>query len=128
MNLLNVQSNLTELRETNSQLLDQNTLLKAQISAVGRSSSADVCPTTSTASQTDIDGQHLDDLNNLIKDTAEKEEELEKMRRDQDDLLTVLTDQESKLNLFKNRLRELGETVEDDVDSDNNSVESENDP
>lgn len=45
------------------------------------------------------------------------------MRKDQEDLLELLTDQDLKLNKFKSRLYELGEVMEE---SDNNSNASEN--
>lgn len=62
-------------------------------------------------------------LKNLEEDNKDKGDELEQMRKDQEDLLELLTDQDLKLNAFKNRLRELGENV-DDGDSDNNSISS----
>lgn len=67
----------------------------------------------------------LERITMLEAENSEKEAELERIRKDQDDLLELLTDQDLKLNTFKNRLRELGETIEDG-DSDNNSVDSEN--
>lgn len=44
----------------------------------------------------------------------EKESELEKLKKDQEDLLELLTDQDVKLNEFKERLKALGEKVDDD--------------
>lgn len=66
-------------------------------------------------------------LKHLEAENHDKETELERLRKDQEDLLELLTDQDMKLMSFKNRLRELGETIEDG-DSENNSVCSENDP
>jgi chaperonin cofactor prefoldin len=42
--------------------------------------------------------------------------ELEKLRKDQEDLLELLTDQDMRLNQFKAQLRALGEKVDDDDD------------
>ncbi|KAJ8953565.1 hypothetical protein NQ318_002985 [Aromia moschata] len=61
----------------------------------------------------------------LQKEVKERDEELERLRKDQDDLLELLTHQEGKLNLCRMRLEELGEPI--DLDSDNNTGESEND-
>lgn len=60
----------------------------------------------------------------LEEENREKDVELERLRKDQEDLLELLTDQEMKLMGFKNRLREMGETVDDDGDSDNLSMGS----
>lgn len=104
--------------------MDQITLLKAQLSALGGSSNGTALPAqNTTASQTNND-DILDRIKQLEKENEEKDGELEKIRKDQDDLLELLTDQDLKLNSFKNRLRELGETIEEG-DSYNNS-ESEN--
>lgn len=40
-----------------------------------------------------------------------KADELEKLRKDQEDLLELLTDQDSKIMLYKERLIELGDKV-----------------
>lgn len=101
---------------SNSQLQDQNTILKAQISAVG--SSAQAQPVA--AEVPNVDNPKLQEkIVELESANSEKDEELEKLRKDQEDLLELLTDQDVRLNTFKNRLRELGETI-DDGDSDNN--------
>lgn len=66
-----------------------------------------------------------DKMKQLEVELVEKDAELERLRKDQDDLLELLTDQDTKLNAFKNRLKELGETIEDG-DSEENSVGSDN--
>ncbi|KAJ8960681.1 hypothetical protein NQ314_006039, partial [Rhamnusium bicolor] len=101
-----------ELREMNAQLIDQNTLLKAQLAALGNSTQLPVNGIDSMASQTQNENL-LERIKQIEKENAEKEAELEKLRKDQDDLLELLTDQDIKLNTFKNRLKELGETIED---------------
>lgn len=106
--------------------MDQITLLKAQLAAVSGTSSTNgtFSPAqNTTASQTNAEDL-LERIKQLEKDNEEKDSELEKIRKDQDDLLELLTDQDLKLNSFKSRLRELGETI-DEGDSYNNS-ESEN--
>ena len=42
---------------------------------------------------------------------SELEEDLDNMKKDQDDLLELLSDQTAKLTLYKTRLKELGDTV-----------------
>lgn len=101
---------IDDLRQSNAHLQDQNTILRAQLAA-----GAGPTETTQTFG--------LDErLKELEEENREKEAELERLRKDQEDLLELLTDQDTKLMSFKSRLRELGEMVED-VDSDN----SEND-
>lgn len=48
------------------------------------------------------------ELENQLKS---KTEELEKLKKDQEDLLELLTDQDSKIMLYKERLIELGDKV-----------------
>lgn len=106
------------MQQTNSQLQDQNTVLKAQLTT-----GASFLPEAPIQNH-DSALEHK--LKQLVDENKEKEDELERLRKDQEDLLELLTDQECKLNMFKNRLRELGETI-DEGDSDNNSVASEGD-
>ncbi|CAH2012278.1 unnamed protein product [Acanthoscelides obtectus] len=77
-----------------------------------------------TTSYSDMNEALLGKIEKLIQDNKEKDEELDRIKKDQDSLLDLLTDQETKLATYKTRLRELGDTVEDDDgDSDNNSEE-----
>lgn len=46
--------------------------------------------------------------------------QVEKLLADQEDLLVLIADQEQKLTVFKERLRALGEKIEDDDDDDEN--------
>lgn len=62
----------------------------------------------------------------LQTENASKTGELEMLRKDQEDLLELLSDQDSKLNAFKARLRQLGENVDDSAsegEADNAGVE-----
>ncbi|XP_018563600.1 general vesicular transport factor p115 [Anoplophora glabripennis] len=119
-----LENQTSELVQRNNELVDQITLLKAQLATLGGTSNGTTTPAqNSTASQTNT-GDLLERIKQLEKENEEKDLELEKIRKDQDDLLELLTDQDLKLNSFKSRLRELGETIED-ADSYNNS-ESEN--
>lgn len=65
----------------------------------------------------------------IENEKVEYAEDLDRLRKDQEDLLELLTDQDIKLEKFKLRLRQLGESVDED-DSDAHSVDvegSEND-
>lgn len=93
-------------------------MLKAQISTGATN------PESSQPSERSDIGLQLK-VKELEAKNAEYEEEIGKIRKDQEDLLELLTDQDIKLQSFKNRLRDLGENV-DDPDSDNNSIGSDN--
>ncbi|KRT81379.1 hypothetical protein AMK59_6187 [Oryctes borbonicus] len=119
---------LEELQQTNLQLQDQNTLLKAQLS-----SGATIVNNIPQPEENPPDKQQYPDQNDFVDklkclemESREKQSEIDSLKKDQDDLLELLTEQELKLNTFKNRLIELGETIEDDPESDNISVGSEN--
>ncbi|XP_056635041.1 general vesicular transport factor p115 [Diorhabda sublineata] len=117
-----LEAQIKELEENNTQLIDQNTLLKAQIAVNPNNKTtleSNEIPPTSNPNK-DL----LEKIKILEEINREKEEELQCIRKDQDDLLTLLTDQDLKLNTFKQRLRELGETIEDD--SETNSIDLEN--
>lgn len=92
---------LDELKQSTAHLEDQITILRAQMAPVS------------------VDER----LKTLEEENRDKEAELERLRKDQEDLLELLTDQDVKLMSFKNRLRELGETIEDG-DSDNSENET----
>lgn len=129
INNLNVQNRvqqvqLEEALQSNRQLQDQNTLLKAQLSACATTDVVQnaVKPPTEDANLK----QRLEQVEN---EKAEYAEDLDRLRKDQEDLLELLTDQDIKLEKFKLRLRQLGAPV-DEEDSDAHSVDvegSEND-
>ena len=48
---------------------------------------------------------------NAEDDKRKAVEDYESVKRDQDDLLVLLTDQDAKLKTYRDRLRELGEKV-----------------
>lgn len=114
-----MQSQIDELQQSKAQLQDQNTLLRAQLSTGATNVTSNIPENNHSTAEVE------DRLKILQADNYEKDVELEKLKKDQEDLLELLTDQDVKLTSFKNRLRELGETI-DDADSDNNSLGSEN--
>lgn len=110
-----LKTQIQDLQQLNEQFQDQNTILRAQLAAGA-----------APISLTEIQSFGLEEkIKKLEEENQKKEAELDRLRKDQEDLLELLTDQDMKLQSFKTRLKELGETI-DDADSDNNSVYSEN--
>ncbi|XP_041981790.1 general vesicular transport factor p115 [Aricia agestis] len=118
-----LQSSLNDSIAANSLLKDENTLLKAQMSANSHHSQvpnvAQPDPRLGeyeqkiqqlTAEVTRLNGE----LTALKEKEKQSAEELEKIKKDQDDLLELLADQDMKLNEYKMRLVSLGQAVEDE--------------
>ncbi|XP_029178163.1 general vesicular transport factor p115 [Nylanderia fulva] len=134
-----LETQLQELKSTISHLRDQNLVLRAaQINmgdgkeTVNSSSNIDLEKELQTYKTTVVDlenrlaeyvhmtqehkekNEKESELENQLKS---KTEELEKLKKDQEDLLELLTDQDSKIMLYKERLIELGDKVESDESS-----------
>ncbi|KAK3922841.1 General vesicular transport factor p115 [Frankliniella fusca] len=105
------QMQIEELSATVSQLRDQTRLLSAAANT----------GVTSTLSS-DINKLSISNQDNLSK-CSELEDELDKLRKDQEDLLVLLADQDTKLMKYKTRLKQLGEKVESDDDDDQRNAE-----
>ncbi|XP_068617678.1 general vesicular transport factor p115 [Battus philenor] len=117
-----LQNELIDAQASKSLLKDENTLLKAQVSA------AKCLPNDSAPSQEDANktNEHEARIHELTAEIArlneqlriaqdEKRstaEELEKLKNDQDDLLVLLSDLDTKVNKYEMRLLSLGEKVE----------------
>ncbi|KAF7273450.1 general vesicular transport factor p115 [Rhynchophorus ferrugineus] len=132
-----LKAQMEELQQTNTQLVDQNTLLKAQLSAgttqvtnIIHEIQAPAPPPTVDSQPVFIHGNNdalLERIKKLEADNerlekveeelAEKTSEIESYQRDQDDLLQLLTFQDTKLNKFKERLRQLGALPHSDESS-----------
>ncbi|XP_045500485.1 general vesicular transport factor p115 [Colias croceus] len=140
-----LQGALNDSIASNSLLKDENTLLKAQVSAklpnqmplqqMSQSSQATpgqahqssqanhVAPNQDVLVEYDNKIQALNAevnrLNEVLKSSEEgkrnSEQELEKLRKDQDDLLELLADQDLKINEYKMRLMSLGQNVEEEA-------------
>lgn len=109
----NLKKQLTELQQTNTQLFDQNILLKAQLAAAtngtGSGTHAHATgPASSVSSTTEMEfykaensrlNQEIDNLNSKLNDALDMTEkslsltEIGRLRKDQEDLLELLTDQ-----------------------------------
>ncbi|CAG2164249.1 unnamed protein product [Oppiella nova] len=68
-------------------------------------------------SDLDINQSKSSSDSELLAERQKLESELDFVRKEQEDLLVLLTDQDSKLRHYKRRLKELGQTVEDDDDN-----------
>lgn len=115
---------VVELEMTNSQLSDQNILLKAQLTA---SSSSGGIPNDSSVQQMEVTRLQQENQVLQLKLNEEKNrsaQDLERLRKDQEDLLELLSDQENKITKFKNQLKAAGLPVEDDDESDEAEDES----
>ncbi|XP_037972928.2 general vesicular transport factor p115 [Plutella xylostella] len=110
-----LQAALTDATSENSRLKDENTLLKAQLSTA-----ASIQPAPSVDANIQLEYQQkvsalTDEVNRLNAVNHAANEELARTKKDQDDLLELLADQDSKLNEYKMRLLSLGQPVEDDL-------------
>ncbi|CAG9134746.1 unnamed protein product [Plutella xylostella] len=110
-----LQAALTDATSENSRLKDENTLLKAQLSTA-----ASIQPAPSVDVNIQLEYQQklsalTEEVNRLNAVSQAANEELARTKKDQDDLLELLADQDSKLNEYKMRLLSLGQPVEDDL-------------
>ncbi|XP_066139935.1 general vesicular transport factor p115 [Euwallacea fornicatus] len=131
-----LKTHMEELHQTNVQMTDQNTLLKAQLAAGSPRVTNivhEIQPVQSPPPETlpvfvhgnnnvlmeriqKLEGESVK-LEKVEGELAEKTAELESYQRDQDDLLELLTAQDTKLNKFKERLRQLGALPKEDDSS-----------
>ncbi|EFN63000.1 General vesicular transport factor p115 [Camponotus floridanus] len=136
-----LEAQLQELRSTVSHLRDQNLVLRAAQTNIGdgketiaSSNSIDMEKELQTyktmvanlekrlAEYVHVSQEHKEKNNEKKESELEyqlksKIDELEKLKKDQEDLLILLTDQDSKIMLYKERLTELGDKVESDESS-----------
>lgn len=116
-----LQSALNDSLSANSLLKDENTLLKAQVSASSIPTSQPNVQPEKTAEYeariqqlTDEITRLSSELNTAKESQRKANDDLEKLRKDQDDLLELLADQDVKINEYKMKLMTLGQTVEED--------------
>ncbi|XP_049876015.1 general vesicular transport factor p115 isoform X2 [Pectinophora gossypiella] len=124
-----LQGALGDSQASNSLLKDENTLLKAQVSAAHSLPQAQAHTQPPAQAQDDkvkeyeariqqLDAQ-LAGAMEALRAAREGETramvELDKLRKDQDDLLELLADQDIKINEFKMRLLSLGHPVEEEA-------------
>ncbi|KAL0127013.1 hypothetical protein PUN28_005389 [Cardiocondyla obscurior] len=136
-----LEAQIEDLRSTVSHLRDQNLVLRAAQANIG-----DGKETITSSNNLDLEKElqtykiMVADLENRLaeytyivqqhneknKENRESEleyqlklktDELEKLKKDQEDLLELMTDQDNKITLYRERLIELGDKVESDESS-----------
>ncbi|XP_029663429.1 general vesicular transport factor p115 [Formica exsecta] len=135
-----LETQLQELRSTVNHLRDQNLVLRAAQTNIGDGKETVASSTIDLEKELQTYKTMVADLENRLaeyihitqehkeKNNEKKElelehqlklkaDELEKLKKDQEDLLELLTDQDSKIMLYKERLIELGDKVESDESS-----------
>ncbi|XP_036319935.1 LOW QUALITY PROTEIN: general vesicular transport factor p115 [Rhagoletis pomonella] len=132
-----IEQKLIQVENLNTQLYDQNTLLKAQLGAVQNDPSstgeaATVSALNSAQIQTNLYcsenirlTRELETLRKQLEHETNRannaSDDLQKLQKDQDDLLELLTDQEIKINRYEQQLRFAGLPIENDEDTENKS-------
>ncbi|XP_020295207.1 general vesicular transport factor p115 [Pseudomyrmex gracilis] len=136
-----LEAQVQELRSTVSHLRDQNLVLRAaqanikdgKEAVVSTNNNVDLEKELQTYKTmvADLEGR-LAEYSRIIQEHKEnnsekesklehelklKTDELEKLKKDQEDLLELLTDQDNKIMLYKERLIELGNKIESDESS-----------
>lgn len=136
-----LETQIQEFRSTVSHLRDQNLVLRAAQANIG-----DEKENVVSSNNVDLEKElqmyktmvvelenRLAEYSQIVQEHKEKDsekkeseleyqlksktDELEKLKKDQEDLLELLTDQDSKIMLYKERLIELGDKVESDESS-----------
>uniref|UniRef100_A0A1A9ZF55 General vesicular transport factor p115 n=1 Tax=Glossina pallidipes TaxID=7398 RepID=A0A1A9ZF55_GLOPL len=136
---------LVEVQSLNRQLVDQNTLLKAQLAAAKKddtessptlTSSNGVNKTNESApneahlyyAQNVCLQQEMEVLRQRLHEAVESaiisKENYQKLQKDQEDLLELLTDQENKIQRYTAQMRAAGLPVEEDEISEDDVDES----
>lgn len=86
-----IDQKLQQTLATNARLLDQNTLLKAQLNATGNGVNPNV--------------NEVQELKSKLEALElSKNEEIEKLKKDQEDLLELLEDQDNRLNQYQKQI------------------------
>lgn len=119
LNNTELKSKITALEMTNSQLSDQNILLKAQLTASSSTSNGQISNDSFLQNELGRLEKENQSLQERFNDEVKKSAiELEKLKKDQEDLLELLSDQENKILKYKNQMKAAGLEVEDDDESD----------
>ncbi|XP_069781626.1 general vesicular transport factor p115 isoform X2 [Narcine bancroftii] len=111
---------IIQLENRVSALDDENQMLKGQVKVLTQEKNSLDEQLTSTNSTVVI----------LQTDKSKLQQEVMESKKEQDDLLVLLADQDQKIFTLKNKLKELGEPVEDedDMESGDQEEDDEDDP
>ncbi|XP_072351331.1 general vesicular transport factor p115 isoform X1 [Scyliorhinus torazame] len=110
MKITQLESRLTALDDENQKLKDQVKLLTDEKKTLYQQ----LASTNSTVAILETDKRKL-------------QQEVTESKKEQDDLLVLLADQDQKIFAFKNKLKELGEPVEDEDDLESADQEDDDD-
>ncbi|XP_062903023.1 general vesicular transport factor p115 isoform X4 [Mobula hypostoma] len=110
-------SRITQMENRVSALDDENQKLKSQIKGL-------------TEEKNSLD-QQLTSVNSTVvilqTDKSKLQQEVMESKKEQDDLLVLLADQDQKIFTLKNKLKELGEPVEDEDDMESGDQDDDDD-
>ncbi|XP_072898448.1 general vesicular transport factor p115 isoform X4 [Hemitrygon akajei] len=108
---------ITQMENRVSALNDENQMLKSQIKGL-------------TEERNSLD-QQLTSANSTVvilqTDKSKLQQEVMESKKEQDDLLVLLADQDQKIFTLKNKLKELGEPVEDEDDMESGDQDDDDD-
>ncbi|XP_068236171.1 general vesicular transport factor p115 isoform X2 [Palaemon carinicauda] len=109
--VLALQKELDQLKELNSKLREENNLMDGQLQdTLSQNKQLQKQLNTGASSESTVSAS-LDE-----KKRRELEDDLENLKKEQEDLLVLVTDQDSKMSDYRRRLRRYGEDVTDDED------------
>lgn len=139
-----LEQKLSKVLSLNTQLSDQNTLLKAQLGAVQNSISPPGDATAGTALnaaqfQTNLYcaeniriTREFETLRKQLVNEVQRANtanyELQKLQKDQEDLLELLTDQENKIIRYEQQLRSAGLPIENDYENNTDDICNQENP
>ncbi|XP_059821467.1 general vesicular transport factor p115 isoform X2 [Hypanus sabinus] len=108
---------ITQMENRVSALNDENQMLKSQIKGLTEERNSLDYQLTSANSTVVI----------LQTDKSKLQQEVMESKKEQDDLLVLLADQDQKIFTLKNKLKELGEPVEDEDDMESGDQDDDDD-
>lgn len=118
-----LEKSLSQVQATNTQLSDQNLLLRAQLAAAAGPSAPSEemeVATQSVHSENIRLNKELESLREKLAEETRRSsayaDDLTKFHKDQEDLLELLTDQENKITKYAGQLKSAGIEVEEETD------------
>lgn len=111
--VLALQKELDQLKELNGKLRDENISIDGQLQeSLSQNKELQKQLSAVTSSESTVSAS------SDAKRCRDLEDELENLKKEQEDLLVLVTDQDSKMSDYRRRLRRYGEDVTDDEDDD----------
>ncbi|XP_078576290.1 general vesicular transport factor p115-like isoform X2 [Branchiostoma floridae x Branchiostoma japonicum] len=125
-----LQAKLAEVESDRACSEEENRRLKEQVQSlqVQNSQLQNSQLQNSPAADGNADSAKLEEeVRRLSEEKKRLEEEAETASKEQDDLLVLLADQDAKIKKYRDRLKELGEQMDDDDDDDDGDLEDDED-